>query len=276
MTTDKVDDAVRAALQTRLPQSAQDAQTRAAARDSDTIDQAKRIAQAFNYAGPPREKVLVGLPVFDFKPWAGCVAGLMQCLPFYLQPLIMAGNANIGLVRNEIVHAFLNRPEFAGCEWLVWVDADIEFSMQDWALLMEGSEDIATAEYACKILGEPPVRSGLGFTRIHRSVFNQIAELRDTDGGDLVPRFFHKGELMVDFHPTGATPMSDYLGEDQAFYRWAQMARATIRREQRTRLKHWGVFCYQYPDQIPGMKIVTAQEYAAEVERGRAGVLGGD
>lgn len=265
--TDQTDKAVHQAIRNLLPDDVLAAQRRMAERDRESIDRARMMAEAFNYYGPPREKVLVGVPVMDFKPWSGCVAGLMQCLPFYLQPLILGGCANIGLARNEIVHWFLNRAEFLNCEWFVWIDADIEFTMEDWRYLMEGDEDIVSAEYACKVLGEPPVRSGLGFARIKRSVYERIRSMLTPEGAEQVPRFFHKGAMMVDFHPIGANPMSEYLGEDQAFTRWAKLAGCTWRGETRTRLKHWGAFPFGYPDQIPGMKVVTAAQYAEEVSR---------
>ncbi|MGH7743757.1 MAG: hypothetical protein ACREQ5_02920 [Candidatus Dormibacteria bacterium] len=201
----------------------------------------------------PRETVMVGIASYDWNVDVECMGGLMQCMQWYAQPAIYKGMSAINLARNVIAHLFVEKTKY---EHLVFVDTDIIFMPSDWHLLWEGPEDLVTAEYAKKILGLPPTKFGLGFTRIHRSVFEKIKDLRTEDGDERVLRFFRDGELYVDYFPTGATQDSTWLGEDQGFFRWAALTGVKPRVETRTRLGHVGKFIYGYPDQIPGYKLV--------------------
>lgn len=206
----------------------------------------------------PREKVAVAIPAYDSRIELACVTGLMQCAPFYDRPIFWAGTSAINLARNEIAHIFVEKmPQY---DWLVWIDSDTGFSVDDWNLLFEGPEDIVCAEYSRKLLGMPAVQFGLGFTRVHRSVFEKIKDLMHEDGRERVNRFYHRGQMMVDYFPTGAIESGRWIGEDQGFFMWAALTDSSIRMETRTQLKHIGRFEYGYPDQIPGYKIVNDPE----------------
>lgn len=198
----------------------------------------------------PREKILVAIPVHNHLIDAGCVNGLLGCAPFYAQPFIYAGNSSIALARNIIVHYFVEKMPLY--DWLMWIDADTRFTPMDWQLLWEGDEELVTAEYARKILGMPPVQFGLGFTRVHRSVFERIKLLNTEEGEERVNRFYHDGEKLVDYHPNGALQGGRWIGEDQGFFMWAGLAEAKLRVETRTKLLHAGTFAFAYPEQIPG------------------------
>jgi hypothetical protein len=126
---------------------------------------------------------------------------------------------------------------------------------KDWDLLWEGDEEIVQAEYARKQLGEPPVQFGMGFVRVHRDVYVRIMDLRNDAGEPLTREFYHRGKMIVDFHPSGAIGAGKWVGEDQGFYMWAANADATMRIEKRTQLIHWGPFPFQYPEQIPGVDL---------------------
>lgn len=206
-----------------------------------------------------REKILVAMPVFNYLIDVGCVSGLLGCWPLYARPYIWAGMSNIALARNEIAHYFVEQSTF---EWIMWVDADTRFTPRDWELLWEGDEDIVCAEYARKILGRPPVQFGMGFTRVHRSVYEKIRAMTMPDGRDRAGRFYHNGALMVDYHPNGATPEGKWIGEDEGFFMWAASLDVKMRLETRTRLVHVGQFGYGYPDQIPGFRMLDAEDGA--------------
>jgi hypothetical protein len=155
--------------------------------------------------------------------------------------------SDISLARNEIVHVFLQ----TGMQWLMWVDSDIVFQVDDWNLLWEGDEDIVTAEYARKIPGLKPAAYGLGFTRVHRSVFVAIEDLHNEDTvTETAQRYYMGGAMKVNFHPCGASGDNRWLGEDRGFFTLAAMAGCTHRLETRTRLKHVGHIEFGYPNQM--------------------------
>lgn len=202
-----------------------------------------------------RDKIIVAMPCYNSLIDAGCVNGMLACAPFYARPLIFAGNSSIALARNEIANIFV---ESTDADWLMWIDADTRFTPDDWNLLWEDGDsvDIVCAEYARKVLGLPPVQFGLGFTRIHRRVFEAIKKLTHEDGAERVNRFYHKGQVYVDYHPNGAMQSGKWIGEDQGFFMWAGLAEAKLRVETRTKLKHVGTLPYDYPEQINAATLV--------------------
>lgn len=197
-----------------------------------------------------RDKIFIGIPSYDSRIDAALSQALLACTEFFSEmPVIQGGNALIQLARNELAHYFLTRTT---CEWFMSIDSDIRFRREDWQLVWEGEEDIVCAEYSYKYLHmNAPVKFGLGFTRTHRSVFERIAALKTDDGQDLVRRFYHKGEMMVDFYTQHVSTEGRFVPEDHGFFRWAHVADATMRIETRTRLGHVGQFCFEYPDKIP-------------------------
>jgi hypothetical protein len=209
----------------------------------------------------PRDKVLIGLPCYDFKIDTECMEGLFHCLPYYGGRIIYGGCYEIALARSDIAHRFVEK--YTSYDWLMFIDSDTGFSLDDWRYLWEGDEDIVIASYAKKFLGEPHNEFGLGFTRIHRRVFEQLKELKTEEGEEKLPRFFHKGEMKVHYFPSGAFN-SRWTGEDTGFFMWAAYTDAKVRLEKRTKLKHFGRLAYQYPEQIPGYARIEKPEDGAQ------------
>jgi len=196
----------------------------------------------------PREKVVVGMPVHNCMIDVACVNGLIACAPFYLRPINVGQNAYVSLARDHITHIFLHRTT---AEWLTWIDADTGFTPDDWMKLYEGDDLIVCGAYARKLFGAPPVQWGLGFTRVHRSVYETLAALTTEDGQDRLPRFYYEGEMMIHFHPQGIFGPGSWGGEDQGFFLWAREAKIPTRFETRTQLKHAGRYEFGFPCQMP-------------------------
>jgi hypothetical protein len=197
---------------------------------------------------PPREKVLVAIPAHDSKLDFEVVTGLMQCLPYFAQPLFLGGCSHVALARNKIAHLFVEKAtEF---EWLMLIDSDMGFTPDDWRLLWEGEELIVCADYSKKFLGQRPTGTGLGFTRVHRSVFDKLKNLMTEDGKEFLKRFYMEGQMYVDYFPSGVVMDGRWLGEDQGFFMLCSLVTDSIRWEKRTQLKHIGRFAWGYPNCI--------------------------
>ena len=207
---------------------------------------------------PDPSRILVAIPSLDRRIDMGTINGLFQCAHLFAgPPHLYGGNSDIALTRNEIAHRFVE--ERTDCDWFMEIDSDIEFTLSDWLILWEGNEDIVTSAYAKKKIGEPPSQLGLGFTRVHRSVFERMRDLRNDDGTETVPVFYHKGKVMRAYYTTGPSPDSRWVGEDNSFYFRAGLIDASYRIETRTRLNHIGPFPYGYPQQIPEYSVMTEQ-----------------
>lgn len=161
------------------------------------------------------------------------------------------GLSDISLARNVIAHRYHKKTDY---EWMMLIDSDISFSDQDWDFLWEGDEDIVTAPYARKIPGTSPATFGLGFTRVHRRVFDAIEQLENPDGAESAQRFYMDGEIHTHFFPNGVTGDSRWLGEDRGFFTLCSMTGINYRIENRCHLQHTGIFVYGYPDQSNGAK----------------------
>lgn len=204
-------------------------------------------------------RVLLATPAIDFKLDVEHVKGLIAVLSASggtVQPYWLTGNSNISEGRNRIAHFFLRHTP---CDVLVSLDSDIIFSAEDFDYIMEGDADIVIGPYARKVLGKPPVEFGFGFTRIHRRVFQKLADwMIEAPAGEgpgeieALPRFFLDGEMAVHYHHTGASEGMQWFGEDTGFYHWCALNNISMRQEKRTRLGHVGRLVYRYPDQIPG------------------------
>jgi hypothetical protein len=210
-----------------------------------------------SYKGPARETVLVAMPTYDWRIDCECVGGLLQCVPFYDRPLFFKGMSDVALARNELAHVFMEKTRY---EWLVMIDSDTTFTVHDWCLLMDGDDDVVCAEYARKIIGEAPVQYGLGFTRVRRRVFERIKDLLTEDGEERAQRFYHKGEMYVNYFPNGVTAEARVIREDVGFFTLVSLTETRTRIETRTRLGHVGPFKYGYPDQVEGYSIVNPGE----------------
>jgi hypothetical protein len=165
------------------------------------------------------------------------------------------GESSISTARDYVVHYFLTRTR---CEWLVWIDADITFSREDWALLMEDQEgELAVcAEYLKKTrdLSLQVANFGLGFARVHRSVYEQLDALNRDDGEPRLMRYRAgvdiRGERtveeFVEYHPIGIHPDGSRRNEDHGFWLLVRLANIPIRKETRTKLGHTGAYTWWY------------------------------
>lgn len=165
------------------------------------------------------------------------------------------GESSVSTARDYVVHYFLTRTQ---CQWLVWIDSDICFSRQDWRYLMEqhGQEQAVCAEYLKKTqdLSLEVANFGLGFARVHRSVFEQLDALNREDGAPLLQRYRaavvlgeSRGmEEFVEYHPIGVLPDGSRRNEDHGFWLLVRLAGISIRKETRTKLGHTGTFTWWY------------------------------
>jgi hypothetical protein len=165
------------------------------------------------------------------------------------------GESSVSTARDTVVHYFRSRTDL---EWFVWVDSDIGFSRQDWAYLMENQDgELAVcAEYLKKTqdLSLQVANFGLGFARIHRSVFDQLELLTRDDGEPRLLRYrgrlYINGEWhieeMTEFHPVGVHPDGSRRNEDHGFWLMVMLAKIKTRIETRTKLGHTGDYTWYY------------------------------
>lgn len=219
--------------------------------------------------------VLIAIPAYDGKVETGTCGGVMACAAEHLfgNIVFLDGCAGVDLARNLIVHGFLQ----SSFEWLVFVDADILFTSKDFKLLMnypiingqppDNFNDDATmgitsnvdkdaiacglepliscAEYARKLDTAQPARFGLGFCKIHRSVFTKLSELNAVDGSANLDQFMYQGKLVTNYFLSGCFNHT-WMGEDTGFFHLVRMAGITPRIEQRTKLIHVGKKQFPY------------------------------
>ena len=185
-------------------------------------------------------KVLIATPTHSGDIVAECAAGLIQAGGLYGSWFPLRGCSAINLARNLIVQQFRE----SSFEWLVWLDADIGFTRQDFLYLMEGDQDCVVAAYAKKDGSGVANKFGLGFARIHKSVYEKLDGLMVNlpEGGEApgVNYFVWGAQMVYDVHPSFADLTHSWLGEDHGFWKLAQRAGVSIRIESRTRLKHFG------------------------------------
>ncbi len=166
------------------------------------------------------------------------------------QPLWNYGGSNVGAVRNMVAHSFLEK---SPCQWLMLVDDDIGFTVQDWDLLWEdqAGEAAVCAEYLQKIDGQQvPAHFGLGFARVHRSVFESMIQLALEDGTPYLRQGYYAGVLLWEFFPQGVTAAGEYRQEDHGFWQLCRMAGVNVRVERRTKLKHSGRSTWTYDAEV--------------------------
>jgi len=200
--------------------------------------------------------VFVGRPIYH-APTPGNVRGMLELVEDRAigAQYDHVGESSVSTARDYVVHYFLTRTE---CEWLVWIDDDITFSRADWAHLMEqqGNEAAVCGEYLKKRKDLVPevANFGLGFTRVHRSVYEQLDDLVNDKGAPLLMRYRSLVEIrgdrnveeFVEYHPIGVAPDGSRRNEDQAFWLMVRLAGIPIRKETRTRLGHTGSFTWWY------------------------------
>lgn len=172
-----------------------------------------------------------------------CVKGLCNVIGtgrLANQPMLLYGGSNIGAVRNMIAHQFMSKSDL---EWLVMIDDDIGFGLEDWDLLWEdhGGELAVVAEYLQKIDGERRVAHfGCGFCRVHRRVFELLTQLTGHDGAPWVSQGIYSGVLLWEYFPQGVNAAGEYRQEDHGFWQLVRATEVPVRIETRTRLIHSG------------------------------------
>jgi hypothetical protein len=165
------------------------------------------------------------------------------------------GESSVSTARDYVAHYFLTRTQ---CEWLVWIDADICFTREDWGLLMEqqGDERAVCAEYMKKTQDLSPqvANFGLGFARVHRSVYESLDAMTRDDQEPRLLRYRAGVEIngqrsleeFIEYHPIGVHPDGSRRNEDHGFWLMVRLAGIPIRKETRTRLGHTGSFTWFY------------------------------
>jgi hypothetical protein len=212
--------------------------------------------------------VMIATPSLDGRVEAGYAGGLSSCASEHLfgTNTFFIQNSHIGLVRDQIAHAFKRNKFF---DWLVLIDADIAFSASDFKILMDypqnrstqaplieenppgttlldGKALIVCAEYARKVDTLEPATFGLGFTRIHRRVFEILDDATDSEKVPLCGSFTYKGDVIVEYFPSGTGANGGWFSEDHGFFHICRLAGIQPRIEQRTKLVHIGRKAYAY------------------------------
>lgn len=215
-------------------------------------------------------KVLIATPTLDGKVEMGYAGGLMSAASGHMfgNIIFLQSVSHISLARDLMAHSFM-RTDY---EWMVFIDSDIQFSPEDFRILMDyprrgpasadftgcelnpegttvnsyGEALIVCAEYARKVDSLDPAQFGLGFCRIHRSVFETLQNARDDEGAPRVGQFVHKGEMYDHFFPSGPGFEGVWFGEDTGFFHLCRLCGITPRVETRTRLIHVGRKVYPY------------------------------
>lgn len=113
------------------------------------------------------------------------------------------------------------------------------------------ADAIVCAEYSFKDDSLTPCRQGLGFVRIHRSVFETLQNMRHEDGTARLWQSIYKGRMVTDFYPSGPivsmiVPGAPWTGEDHGFFLVCKLAGIVPRIETRTKLFHVGSKAYPY------------------------------
>jgi hypothetical protein len=206
------------------------------------------------------EKIFFGIPSGDRRMDIDCLRACYMMLHNYGGNIYMHASSDVALARNQIARRFMN----SDCTWFMMIDSDIIFTEQDWDFLWEGAEDIVIGPYARKIPGKQPTDFGLGFTRVHRRVFEAIESLQRDDGSELAGRFYLDGEMHVSYFQNGPSGDSMWLGEDKWFLTLCAMTGIPYRTERRCQLQHVGYFMYGYPNQDSGAKFWTPATISLE------------
>ena len=207
--------------------------------------------------------VLICTPSHAGKVETSYAGGLASCASAHLfgNMAFLNNNSHVSLARDTMADGFLRSP----FEWMVFIDDDIGFTERDFRILMDypvndvppmddsyASKDekgrvlISCAEYSRKDEQNTPARFGLGFTRIHRKVFEALDALTFDNGEERVRQYRHQGRMLRDYFISGAMTDGNFLGEDTGFFSLVRLAGITPRIEQRTRLIHTGRKQYAY------------------------------
>lgn len=209
---------------------------------------------------PEVNRVCIALPSHDFRYDVEVVSSLLQILAASggtVQPYFSCGDSNIAHHRNSIAHAFKTLPTYKDCDTLVWVDSDIGFTVQDFMYLCEGDADVVIGPYSEKNTSGRMVEWGMGFARVHRSVFEKLDDwMVDAPDGsgkmEALHRYYLNGELAVDYHYNGAMSNMRWHGEDTGFWHWCSLVGGLkLRKETRTKLVHYGRWGFRQGERPP-------------------------
>ncbi len=199
----------------------------------------------------PPDNIFFGVPLADRIIDINCAIAIFSAInKYHGQSSFLWGISEVSLARNILAHRFKK----TDCEWIMMIDSDIVFTERDWLQLWESEEKIVFAPYAKKIPGARPAEFGLGFCRVHRSVFDAIDNLVNDDGREIVSQFYRDGEIHSHYFPVGVSGDSRWLGEDHAFFTLCAMTGIPYHREGNCSLKHVGPFEYGYPNQSNNAK----------------------
>lgn len=216
--------------------------------------------------------LFIGIPTYDGKIEYKTVRGLVQLSAFCAAKGIrfgvdvVPGDAFIGKARNTIATRFMN----SGFDELLFIDADIGFTLDSCKALLRSDADIVSGIYRVKedrlkfpaLMYEPPERHAqddrlikmqyvpAGFLRIRRKVFEKMAEMWPDE-------HYFAGEMKVfDFFPAGRVG-THFTGEDISFCEKAIKCGFDIWGVQGVELIHTGVKAYDSNWQI---EVKVAQE----------------
>jgi hypothetical protein len=196
-------------------------------------------------------KVMLAMPCMDGRICCETMMGVMSVMApsgGNVIPYWSIGDSNIAHCRNGVAHYFKTQTD---CDTLFFLDSDIVFTAEDFAYMMEGPEQIVIAPYAKKIMGMPPTGFGMGFCRVHRSVFEMLDGLVDEEGQEQLGRYYIEGQgVATHYHFTGTSTDARWFGEDTGFWHFAALNGMSVRYETRTRLGHVGRFVFGYPNQL--------------------------
>jgi hypothetical protein len=176
-----------------------------------------------------------------------CMLGLIGIyrLGYVIADPLLIGGTPVSIPRMLLISEFLRGP----CEWIVFIDDDIGFRPEDFCYLFEDidGELAVCAEYLKKTPDRRyAVTYGLGFARIHRSVFETLKLLEHPDGSKACVEGEIFGHRVDDFFPMGFAPTGKYIAEDHGFWTLCYQARIPVRVEKRTHLSHTGQYRWIY------------------------------
>lgn len=161
-------------------------------------------------------RILMGYPIEGLKP----------------DPLMQMNASHVNDGDYAIVCAEYSRKTPKAAAYQV-VEASVAFSdSQPHGVLSEVKPD--------------PVRFGLGFTRIHRSVLQTLIDANDDNGIPRVGWFRNEGADYADLFPEGPGMEGKWFGEDMGFFHCCALLGITPFIETRTHLIHMGSAAYLY------------------------------
>lgn len=181
---------------------------------------------------------------------------MIQSFGNHLVRVISLGDSHPGRGRNRAAAEFLK----SGCEYLLFIDADIIFNREHIDTLMASDEPILCGVYPvkepalrlCAIALEseglnieanrdqpvPVKRAGTGFMRIHRSVFESLKHWSEP--------YRNHGEEQWDFFESGVRD-GEWLSEDWFFCDKARDAGFRVMLHLGIQLHHEGTAVYPLP-----------------------------